>query len=251
MGSSKSWKKEKKQKKHGMWQKTRSSTDLLEPLGTLNGNKCFGGQRIRESYEPVRFLGSTKKDGSFEGKHRVWTSQNVAWDWTQVSYWAEMFNSGLGIILICPISSLYIYIYVTTCSWSRSLSRESESWKLDDSPHGEMDGPLGVLPVIFIALDFFAVATHDFNHQLFTLSWLLQFEVRAMVVSMGGFRRVKFRFRKPQRNPQPKAGDEVETVNAHAGVLRAASPVLNAMLSGQGVRQTRPWYWARSLTEVS
>lgn len=70
-------------------------------------------------------------------------------------------------------------------------------------------------------------------------------------MSMRGFRRVKFRLRKPQRNPQPKAGDEVETVNAHAGVLRAASPVLNAMLSGQGVRQTGPWYWARSLNEVS
>lgn len=50
---------------------SRSSTDLLEPLGTLNGNKCFGGQRIRESYELVRFLGSTEKDGSFEGKQRV------------------------------------------------------------------------------------------------------------------------------------------------------------------------------------
>ncbi len=34
--------------------------------------------------------------------------------------------------------------------------------------------------------------------------------------------------------PQRKPGDEVETVNAHTGVLRAASPVLNAMLSGRG-----------------
>ena len=51
-----------------MWQKKLEVQRIcLSLLEHLMGTSVVGGQRIRESYEPVRFLGSTKNMVALKG----------------------------------------------------------------------------------------------------------------------------------------------------------------------------------------